>query len=62
MSKTAIGTTWENGKKKGIELRQVTPGYNAVVHHGDGTATKYHGTTEPEAKEKALDAIADGEL
>lgn len=39
---------------RGIELRAVQPGWQAVVHHGDGTATKYWGATRSRAKQKAI--------
>jgi len=44
---------------EGITVRSVIPGWQATVHHGDGTATSYWAPTEAEARKKAMEAEDD---
>lgn len=45
--------------EKGIETREVTSGYQGIVKHGDGRATKFWAPTEDEARAKAIDHLRD---
>lgn len=43
----------------GTEVRSVAQGYNAIMHHGDGTCTKSWGATEYRALTNLGEAITD---
>jgi len=40
----------------GVETRDLVSGWQGVLHHGDGTATKVWAPTEDEAEQKAQEA------
>jgi len=44
---------------KAIRTRSLTSGWEAVITHGDGTATKVWAMTEARALEKAQEAVID---
>ena len=39
----------------GLETKSLASGYEAMLKHGDGTATSFWGATEDEAERKALE-------
>jgi hypothetical protein len=47
--------------KKRLEVNQMLRGYEATVHDGE-TEHTFRGTTRPETRQKALDAIAEDNL
>jgi len=38
---------------RGIETRDLASGWQGILHHGDGTSTKFWAPTEAEAERKA---------
>ncbi len=45
------------GFSSGIEYRAVTPGWQAIIKNGDGTATKVWGPTREAAAERIVEYL-----